>query len=427
MREDRHRVVVTGMGILCAIGNHPAEVMDAVRAGKAGIAPITAYDAAEMKVKLAGEVKNPGFEQYIPAHDLRRMDRCMKFALSAAVQAMTSAGIDPVPEKKSPEDAAREYRERSRWGVLIGSGIGGISTIEENARRGMEKGYDRISPYMIPGCIINMTAGNIAIRYGLHGLCDSTVSACSSSANAIGDSFRQIADGYADLMVAGGAEAAITPLCMGGFTSMRALSTSDDPRRASIPFDRERNGFVMGEGGAVLVLEALEHAKARGAKIYGEITGYGAACDAFHITQPDPEGLGAALSMEMAMREAGIRPEEVDYINAHGTSTKMNDRCETAAIRRTLGDAAEHAAVSSTKSMTGHALGASGAIEAVITLLAMRNSFVPPTVGYQVPDPDCDLDYVPNVGREMEIRNALSNSFGFGGHDVTLAFRRWED
>ena len=427
MSLGRKRVVVTGMGIMCSIGRDKTEVMESLREGRVGIARISGYDPTGMKVTLAGEVKDPQFEKYIDPHEMRRMDRCVKFAMAAAAQALSEAGIDPVPEKKTEEDVDKEYAERSRFGVMIGSGIGGISTIEENAHRGIEKGFNRISPYMIPACIVNMTSGSIAIRYGLHGMCDSTVSACSSSANAIGDSFHLIADGYQDVMVAGGAEAAITPLSMGGFASMRALCTAEDPLRASIPFDLERNGFVMGEGGAVLVLESLERAKARGAKIYGEIVGYGSACDAFHITQPDPEGRGAALSMELAMKEAGLRPEDIGYINAHGTSTKMNDRCETLAIRKALGSYADKVPVSSTKSMTGHTLGASGAVEAVITLLAMQNSFVPPTMGLKVPDPECDLDYVPNKGREQEIRYALSNSFGFGGHDVTLALARYEE
>lgn len=296
--------------------------------------------------------------------------------------------------------------------------------IENEKVRGIEKGYDRVSPYFIPMSIANMAAGHIAIRYGLHGMCTSVVTACASAANAVGDSFRHIRDGYGDIMVAGGAEAAITPLCIGGFTSLKALTTATDPERASIPFDAERSGFVMGEGAGALILEEYEHAKQRGAHIYAEIAGYGTNCDAYHITAPSPQGVGAEKCMRLAMDDAGITPEDVDYINAHGTSTKMNDSCESAAIRRIFSADPMRVCVSSTKSMTGHLLGASAAVEAVITAEAVEKDFVPPTVHYQVPDPECELNVVPGKGHPAKIRYALSNSFGFGGHNVTLVFRK---
>lgn len=411
----RRRVVITGLGIVCPIGNDKEEVWNSVREGRCGIGPITLYDPAEQKVKLAGEVKNLRLEEYVDKREARKMDRYTQFAMAAAKQAMTDSGLLGLDET------------RDRWGVIMSSGIGGIGTIENEKVRGMEKGYDRVSPYFIPMSIANMAAGHIAIEYGLHGMCTSVVTACASAANAIGESFRHIRDGYGDVMVAGGAEAAVTPLCMGGFTSLKALTTASDPSRASIPFDAERSGFVMGEGAGALILEEYEHARKRGAQIYAEIAGYGANCDAYHITAPSPEGTGAEKCMRLAMEDAGITPAEVDYINAHGTSTKMNDSCESAAIHRIFGDAAAWVRVSSTKSMTGHLLGASAAVEAVITAEAVQRDFVPPTVNYQVPDPECSLDVVPGKGYPMRIGYALSNSFGFGGHNVTLVFRKAED
>ena len=408
----RRRVVITGLGIVCPIGNDKEEVWSSVKAGRCGIGPITLYDPAEQKVKLAGEVKDLKLDDYVDKREARKMDRYTQFAMVAAKQAMTDSGLLGLDEP------------RDRWGVIMSSGIGGIGTIENEKVRGMEKGYDRVSPYFIPMSIANMAAGHIAIEYGLHGMCTSVVTACASAANAIGESFRHIRDGYGDVMVAGGAEAAITPLCMGGFTSLKALTTAADSARASIPFDAERSGFVMGEGAGALILEEYEHARKRGAQIYAEIAGYGANCDAYHITAPSPEGTGAEQCMRLAMEDAGISPAEVDYINAHGTSTKMNDSCESAAIRRIFGDDVKRVRVSSTKSMTGHLLGASAAVEAVITVEAVQKDFVPPTVNYKVPDPECSLDVVPGHGYPMKINYALSNSFGFGGHNVTLVFRK---
>ena len=408
----RRRVVITGLGIVCPIGNDKEEVWSSVKAGRCGIGPITLYDPAEQKVKLAGEVKDLRLDDYVDKREARKMDRYTQFAMVAAKQAMTDSGLLGLDEP------------RDRWGVIMSSGIGGIGTIENEKVRGMEKGYDRVSPYFIPMSIANMAAGHIAIEYGLHGMCTSVVTACASAANAIGESFRHIRDGYGDVMVAGGAEAAITPLCMGGFTSLKALTTAADSARASIPFDAERSGFVMGEGAGALILEEYEHARKRGAQIYAEIAGYGANCDAYHITAPSPEGTGAEQCMRLAMEDAGISPAEVDYINAHGTSTKMNDSCESAAIRRIFGDDVKRVRVSSTKSMTGHLLGASAAVEAVITVEAVQKDFVPPTVNYKVPDPECSLDVVPGNGYPMKIGYALSNSFGFGGHNVTLVFRK---
>ncbi len=419
MNQNRNtrRVVVTGLGIVSPIGNDTEACRSAVREAKCGIAPITLYDTAERKVKLAGEVKDLALENYIPKREQRRMDRSTQFAIAAAVQAFADAGIEEQPA---------EENDRVRYGCIFGSGIGGIGTIESEHSRGLEKGFDRVSPNFIPMCIANMPAGQISLRYHLHGICSSSVTACASAANAIGDAFHYIRDGYADLMLCGGTEAAITPLAIGGFTSMKALSESEDPLRASIPFDKERNGFVMGEGAGALVIEEYEHAVKRGAKIYAEITGYGASCDAHHITAPDPEGTWAARSMQNALDDAGISAENVDYINAHGTSTHLNDAGETKAIRKVLGDAADKVKVSSTKSMTGHLLGASAAVEAVLTVLAISDSFVPPTIGYRVPDEECDLDYVPGHGYDYEIKTALSNSFGFGGHNCTLCFSRFE-
>lgn len=408
----KRRVVITGLGIVCPIGNDKEEVWKSVTEGRCGIGPITHYDPADQKVKLAGEVRDLALDDYLDKRESRKMDRYTQFAMVAARQAMTDSGLQELDES------------RDRWGVIMSSGIGGISTIEKEKVRGMEKGYDRVSPHFIPMSIANMAAGQIAIAYGLHGMCTSIVTACASAANAIGDSFRHIRDGYGDVMVAGGSEAAITPLCIGGFTSLKAMTSATDPNRASIPFDAERSGFVMGEGAGALILEEYEHARKRGVHIYAEIVGYGANCDAYHITAPSPDGTGAEQCMRLAMEDAEITPADVDYINAHGTSTKMNDSCETAAICRIFGEDTKRIRVSSTKSMTGHLLGASAAVEAVITAEAVQNDFLPPTVNYQVPDPECDLDVVPGKGYSHQIRYALSNSFGFGGHNATLVLKK---
>ena len=411
---EKCRVVITGMGTVNPIGNTVAESWEAVKAGKCGIAPITRYDTANQKVKLAGEVKNLDVDGLLGKRESKRMDPFTRFALIAADQAVADSGLD------------LEKEDLDRCGVLISSGIGGFETVGEAYERGLARGFDSVSPFMIPMIISNMAAGHAAIRYGFRGMCSCVVTACAGGTNALGDAFRHIRDGYGEVMLCGGAEAAITPLAMGGFTSMKALTESQDPARASIPFDAQRSGFVMGEGAGVLVLEEYEHAKSRGAKIYAEVIGYGANCDAHHITAPAPGGAGGAACMAQALDDAGIAPEEVDYINAHGTSTPMNDACETAAIHSTFGGHAEKLLVSSTKSMTGHLLGAAGAVEAIFTALALKEGFVPATIGYREADPACDLDIVPNEGRKADIRVALSNSLGFGGHNAAIVLRKWE-
>lgn len=424
MRE-KETVVITGMGAVSPIGSTVDELWDSVVAGRCGIAPITRYDTTDRKVKLAGEVRNLDLSLYLDNKDARRMDRYSQYAVAAAVQAMQDAGItEPAPDTP--------FETRMRWGCMMASGIGGLRTIEEEQMRGVEKGFDRVSPFFIPKTIANMGAAHIAIRYGLHGVCTCAVTACASAANAIADAYRMISDGYADLILAGGAESALTPLGMGGFTSLKALTAAEDPDRASIPFDKERSGFVMGEGAGALVMESLSHAQKRGAKIYAELTVCGITCDAYHMTAPMPGGTGAAACMQMALADAGIEsPEVVDYINAHGTSTQMNDSCESAAIRKVFGSHADPGKegclkVSSTKSMTGHLLGASAAIEAIVTVKAIQQQFLPPTVNYHIPDPECELDVVPGKGYSCPIRTALSNSFGFGGHNVTLAFGAYD-
>lgn len=411
---EKRRVVITGMGTVNPIGNTVAESWEAVKAGKCGIAPITRYDTANQKVKLAGEVKNLDVDGLLGKRESKRMDPFTRFALIAADQAVADSGLD------------LEKEDLDRCGVLISSGIGGFETVGEAYERGLARGFDSVSPFMIPMIISNMAAGHAAIRYGFRGMCACVVTACAGGTNALGDAFRHIRDGYGEVMLCGGAEAAITPLAMGGFTSMKALTESQDPARASIPFDAQRSGFVMGEGAGVLMLEEYEHAKSRGAKIYAEVIGYGANCDAHHITAPAPGGAGGAACMAQALADAGIAPEEVDYINAHGTSTPMNDACETAAIHSTFGGHAQKLLVSSTKSMTGHLLGAAGAVEAIFTALALKEGFVPATIGYREADPACDLDIVPNEGRKADIRVALSNSLGFGGHNAAIVLRKWE-
>lgn len=412
---EKRRVVITGMGTVNPIGNSLAESWEAVHAGKCGIAPITRYDTAGLKVKLAGEVKNLDLETLLGKRECKKMDRFTQLALAASDQAVADSGLD------------RERENLDRCGIIFSSGIGGFETIEEAYKRAETRGYDSVSPFMIPMIISNMAAGQMAIRYGFRGMCTCVVTACASSNNALGDAFRHIRDGYSEVMLCGGAEAAITPLAMGGFTSMKALSDSADPRRASIPFDAERSGFVMGEGAGALLLESYEHAAARGAKIYAEVIGYGSSCDAYHMTAPAPGGVGGAACMAQALADAGIAPEDVDYINAHGTSTPMNDSCETQAIHTTFGEHARKLMVSSTKSMTGHLLGAAGAVEAIFTALALKEGYVPATIGYQVPDPACDLDIVPNEGRKADIRIALSNSLGFGGHNAAVVLKKWEE
>ena len=406
------RVVVTGLGAITPIGNNVKDMWEAVQNGVCGIAPITLYPTEDRKVKLAGEVKNYQPEDYMEKRDAKKMDRFTQFAMIAADEAIEDSGIN------------LEECDTDRCGIIVSSGIGGLSTIQREDCKGYEKGYDRVSPHFIPMSISNMAAGQIAIKYGLHGMASCVVTACAGGTNAIGDAFRHIRDGYAEVMLAGGCEASITELGIGGFTSLKALNETEDPNRASIPFDKERNGFVMGEGAGILVLEEYEHARARHAKIYARLAGYATNCDAYHITAPLPDGAQAALCMKEAMKSARIKPEEMDYINAHGTSTPMNDRCETAAVKTAFGAYADKLMMSSTKSMTGHLLGGSGAVEAVITTKAVQTDFVPATIHYQNKDEDCDLDIVANEGRKTEVKTAMSNSLGFGGHNASLVFTK---
>ena len=407
------RVVITGMGTVNPLGNNVADTWEGVKAGKCGIAPITHFDTTDFKVKLAGEVKDLDTAAILGAREVKRMDIFTQFACVAAREAMSDANLDMTAEN------------HDRCGCIVSSGIGGLSTMATEHGKGETKGYKFISPYFIPMTISNMAAGQIAIEYGLKGICESVVTACAGSNNAIGEAFHRIRDGYEDVMVCGGAEGVIMPLAMAGFQSMQALSLSTDPNRASIPFDAERNGFVMGEGAGILVIEELDHALSRKAKIYAEISGYGTNCDAYHITAPNPEGEGGAKCMALAVKDAGLQMTDIDYINAHGTSTGLNDSGETLAIKKAFGDHAYKLMVSSTKSMTGHLLGAAGAVEAIITSLSLKESFVPATINYKVPDPACDLDIVPCQGRHAEIETALSNALGFGGHNASLVLRRY--
>ena len=411
----KRRVVITGLGALTPLGLTARDSWDAVRRGVCGIGPITAFDPAGMKVTLAAELKGFDPDALLGRRTAMHLARFSQLALCAARQALSDAGLD----------RARENPERC--GVIISSGIGGLDVTETEHSRGQTRGWDRVSPFYIPMTICNMAAGQVAIDAGFTGMCTCPVTACAGGTYAVGDAFRAIRDGYAEVMLCGGAEACVTPLAVGGFTSLRALSQSTDPLRASIPFDRERNGFVLGEGAGVLLLEELEHARDRGAVIHAEVLGYGATCDAYHMTAPLPDGSGAARAMELAMADGGVALEQVDYISAHGTSTPLNDAGETAAIRRAFGAQAERLSVSSTKSMTGHMLGAAGAVEAIFTAQALRDGFVPATIGYRVADPACDLDIVPNTGRSRPIRYALSNSLGFGGHNGSILLKKWED
>ena len=411
----RRRVVITGMGTINPIGNNLEDSWNNAKKGMCGIAPITQIDTENHAVKLAGEVKDFAPEDYIDKKDARRMDRFSQLAIASAVQAFEDSKLDITKE------------DAERCGVIFSSGIGGLKTIESNFLTGQRRGFDKISPFFIPMTISNMAAGNIAIRVGFKGLCTCVVTACASSSNAIGDAFHYIRDGYAEVMLCGGAESCVSELGIGGFTSMQALNTTDDPNRASIPFDKERGGFVMGEGAGTLILEEYEHAKARGAKIYAEVVGYGATCDAHHITAPLSDGSGGAAAMNMAIKDAGITPEDVGYINAHGTSTHLNDACETAAIKLSFGEHAYKLMVSSTKSMTGHLLGGSGAIEAIFTTMALKDGFIPATINYKVPDEECDLDIVPNEGRNVQVEYAISNSLGFGGHNASVLFKHFAE
>ena len=411
---ERRRVVITGVGAVTPIGLTAADSWQAVKDGVCGVAPITQFDSSGLKVHLAAEVKGFEPENYMGKPEAKRMGRFTQLALVSAQEAMASAGFTP------------DEAEADRCGVIVSSGIGGLAITEAEHDKGREKGWDRVSPFYIPMGICNMAAGQIAIHTGFRGMCSCPVTACTGGTNAVGDAFHYIRDGYADVMLCGGTESAVTPLAIGGFTSMRALSQNSDPDRASIPFDAERSGFVLGEGAAILLLEELEHARARGAEIIAEVVGYGVTCDAYHMTAPRPDGSGGAKAMAMAIADADVKPEDVDYINAHGTSTPLNDAGETAAVKSVFGEHAYKLAMSSTKSMTGHMLGAAGAVEALFCAKALQEGYIPATIHYQVPDPACDLDVVPNQGRSADIRYALSNSLGFGGHNGSLLFKKWE-
>ncbi|MEW6173375.1 MAG: beta-ketoacyl-ACP synthase II [Bacillota bacterium] len=408
------RVVVSGLGIISPVGSGKTAFWQAITGGKSGVRPITRFDTTDFKTRIAAEVPDFNPEAYIDKKEARRMDRYTQFAVAAARIALEDAGIDS--GSVDPD----------RVGVILGCGIGGMETFEDQARVIVTRGPNRVSPFFVPMMISNMAAGQIAIINGFYGPNSTVVTACASSNNAIGESLRLLQRGEADVVLSGGTEAAVTPLAVAGFCQMKAMSTrNEDPAGASRPFDAERDGFVIGEGSAILVLERLEHAVARGADIYAEVIGYGQSCDGYHITAPDPDGAGASKAMTLALKDAGVKPEEVSYINAHGTSTPMNDKVETIAIKRVFGESAYHIPVSSTKSMTGHLLGAAGGIEAAVCVLSITHGVIPPTINYENPDPECDLDYVPNKARAARVEVTLSNGLGFGGHNATLIFRRY--
>ena len=410
-----NRVVVTGLGAITPIGNDVETFWNGLKEKKIGFGPITAFDTAEFKVKLAAEVKEFDAKQYMDPKAARRMERFSQFAVAAAKEALEDAKIDMAAE------------DPYRVGVCVSSGVGSLQIIEKEHAKMMEKGPSRINPLMVPLMISNMAAGNVSIRFGLKGKCMDVVTACASGTHSIGEAMRSIQHGEADVMVAGGTEACITPIGVAGFAGLTALSTSENPARASIPFDAERDGFVMGEGAGVVVLESLEHARSRGAKIYAEIVGYGATCDAYHITSPAEDGSGAARAMVNAMNEAGIRAEQVDYINAHGTSTHHNDLFETKAIKLALGEHAYNVKINSTKSMIGHLLGAAGGVEFVTSVKSIEEGFVHATAGLTVADPECDLDYTMGEGVRMDVHYAISNSLGFGGHNASLLVKKFEE
>ena len=408
------RVVITGLGAITPVGNNVEEFWKGIKEGKCGIDEITAFDTTGYKVHLAGEIKGYNAEDYFDKREAKRMDKFSQYAIIAAREAWKDSGLD------------KEKENMERVGVILGSGIGGLATIEKDNRTLVEKGPDRVSPMYIPMCIGNMAAGNVAIELGAKGESISMVTACASGTHCIGESFRMIKHGYQDVVIAGGTEAPITPSGIAGFTNIKALTQVTDKNRASIPFDKERSGFVMGEGSGVVILEELEHAKARGAKIYAEIVGYGATSDAYHITSPAPGGEGGARAMKVAMQEAGVKPEDVTYINAHGTSTHLNDSSETSAVKTAFGEAAKKVMISSTKGNTGHLLGAAGGVEAVICAKSVEEGFVPATINYKVPDEECDLDIVPNEGRNVDVKYAMSNSLGFGGHNASILLKKYE-
>ncbi len=409
------RVVITGLGVVAPNGNNVGEYWENLVAGKGGAGPVTHFDADGFSSQVACEVKNFKPEKYIDRKALRRMDTFVQYALAGAVMAMEDAGL-----KVGQDDL-----DATRIGIIVGSGIGGIGVIEQQHAVLLDKGPRRVTPLLIPMLISNMASGQLSIYFNAKGPNSCVVTACATAAHSIGDAYRVIERGDADVMIAGGTEAAITPLGFAGFCMMKALSTrNDDPEHASRPFDRERDGFVVGEGSGILILEEYDRAKKRGADIYAEIVGYGITADAYHITAPDPEGEGSTRAMKMAIEHAGLNPEDVDYINAHGTSTPLNDVAETIAIKKVFGDRAYKVAISSTKSMTGHLLGAAGGVESVAAVLTIRNGIIHPTINYEYPDPECDLDYVPNEARQADVKVVITNSFAFGGQNATLAFKR---
>lgn len=410
----KRRVVITGAGVIHSLGCGADKFWDSIKEGKSGISCVTKFDTVNFDTKVGAEIKDFEPTEYIDKKEAKRMDTFTQYAMAAAKMAIENSKL-----KLEEEDPFRA-------GVIVGSGIGGIETLEDQHSTLMTKGPGRVSPFFIPMMIANMASGRIAIEYGLQGFNECVITACATSNNAIGDAFKVIQRGDADIMITGGAEAAITPLAYAGFCSSKAMTTNPDPATACRPFDADRDGFIMGEGAGVLIIEELDHALKRGASIIAEIVGYGCTCDAHHITAPHPEGIGGINCMKMAIADAGIKPEDIGYINAHGTSTPLNDPGETAVIKKVFGDYAYKLAVSSTKSMTGHLLGAAGAVEAIISAMALKEGFLPPTINYKTPDPECDLDYVPNKGRKAEISYALSNALGFGGHNAAIVLKKYE-
>ncbi len=412
----KRRTVITGLGILTSIGNNKKVFWENLVNGKSGIGLITRFDTSDFSSKIAGEIKDFDPLSYIDRKDAKRMDLFCQYGIACALQAVEDSGLE------------MQKVDLEKTGAIIASGIGGLTTWENQHSRLLNKGPSRVSPFFIPSMIVNTTAGSIAIKFGIKGPNFAVSSACASAGHAIGEAYLNIKSGKADVMLTGGSEATITPLALAGFCVMRALSTrNDEPEKASRPFDKERDGFIMSEGAGIIVLEELEHAKARGAHIYCELVGYGASNDAFHITAPDENGKGAELSMKSAIEDARFNLDEVDYINAHGTSTPLNDKIETKAVKSLFKDHAKNIAISSNKSMFGHMLGASSVSELIATILTIRNNVIPPTINYEFPDAECDLDYVPNQAREKPINTAISNSFGFGGHNVTLAVKRFDE
>jgi 3-oxoacyl-[acyl-carrier-protein] synthase II len=410
----KHRVVITGMGAVTPIGNKIGTFWSNIKKGRCGIDFIQSFDTSDFKVKIAAEVKDIDKQNILDFKERKRMDRFTQMAIIAADEAIVDSGLN------INGDSGKDY------GIILGTGIGGFYTVEKENEKIVTKGPKRVSPLFIPMAISNIASANVAIKYGLKGVCETVVTACASGASAIHYAFRLLQLGIAPVILCGGTEAAITPLAVAGFSSMGALCSHNHPERASIPFDAERSGFVIGEGSGILVMETLENAQERGAKVYAEIVGCGLTCDAYHITAPDPEGNGGAAAMDKAINEGGITPAEVSYINAHGTSTPYNDLCETKAIKKIFGENAYSTPISSTKSMTAHMLGAAGAVEAIVCIKAMQDSFIPPTIGLENQDPECDLDYVPKEGRDSDLEYTLSNSFGFGGHNVSLLLKKWE-